>query len=85
MLPLLKPTFGAAFTVQEGESLRATLGDVNASPDQKLATLNAFMAQKEQDILTKGREVESFSNELGTLGQPPATPGKSRFKIEVLD
>ena len=50
VLPLLKDTFGAAFTVQEGASLRATLGDPNASPEQKKAILEAFIQQKERDI-----------------------------------
>ena len=43
VLPLLKDTFGAAFTVQEGESLRATLGDPNKSPEEKKAILEAFI------------------------------------------
>lgn len=50
VLPLLKDTFGAAFTVQEGESLRATLGDPNKSPAEKKAILEAFISQKERDV-----------------------------------
>jgi hypothetical protein len=50
VLPLLKDTFGAAFTVQEGESLRATLGDPNKSPAEKKAILEAFIEQKERDV-----------------------------------
>lgn len=50
VLPLLRDTFGAAFTQKEGESLRATLGDPNKSPAEKKAILNAFIAQKERDI-----------------------------------
>lgn len=50
VLPLLRDTFGAAFTVQEGESLRATLGNPNASPAEKKAILDAFISQKERDI-----------------------------------
>lgn len=50
VLPLLKDTFGAAFTVQEGESLRATLGDPDKSPQEKQAVLEAFIAQKERDL-----------------------------------
>ncbi|MGH1470170.1 MAG: hypothetical protein ACRBCS_03195 [Cellvibrionaceae bacterium] len=53
VLPLLKPTFGAAFTVQEGESLKATMGDPDASPEEKIAQLEAFIAQKQRDIKTK--------------------------------
>lgn len=50
VLPLLRDTFGAAFTQKEGESLRATLGDPNKSPAEKKAILNAFITQKERDI-----------------------------------
>lgn len=50
VLPLLRDTFGAAFTQKEGESLRATLGDPNKSPAEKKAILNAFISQKERDI-----------------------------------
>lgn len=53
VLPLLKPTFGAAFTVQEGEALKATMGDPDASPQEKMAQLDAFIAQKMRDIETK--------------------------------
>lgn len=57
VLPLLKPTFGAAFTVQEGEALRATLGDVDASPEEKMAQLDAFIEGKMRDIETKERQL----------------------------
>ena len=50
ILPLLRDTFGAQFTVAEGESLRATLGDPNKSPAEKKAVLQAFVDQKERDI-----------------------------------
>jgi hypothetical protein len=73
VLPLLKPTFGAAFTVAEGNSLRATMGDVNASPAEKMATLEAFIAQKEQDIITKGRELNAFSSAENAATATPAS------------
>lgn len=50
VLPLLRDTFGAAFTQKEGETLRATLGNPNASPAEKQAILDAFIAQKERDV-----------------------------------
>jgi len=50
VLPLLRDTFGAAFTQKEGETLRATLGNANASPAEKQAILEAFIAQKERDV-----------------------------------
>jgi len=59
VLPLLKPTFGAAFTVPEGDALRATMGDVNASVEEKMATLDAFMEQKQRDIEGKQLQLDS--------------------------
>lgn len=59
VLPLLKQTFGAAFTVQEGESLRATLGDPDKSPAEKKAVLDAFIAQKERDLRAMGAKAFS--------------------------
>lgn len=50
VLPLLRDTFGAAFTVQEGESLRATLGAPDKSPAEKKAVLEAFIEQKTRDL-----------------------------------
>jgi hypothetical protein len=50
VLPLLRDTFGAAFTVKEGETLRATLGDPNKSPKEKQAVLEAFIEQKVRDV-----------------------------------
>lgn len=58
VLPLLKPTFGAAFTVQEGEALKATLGDPNASPDEKMAQLDAFIEQKVRNIEAKQTQLQ---------------------------
>lgn len=57
VLPLLKDTFGAAFTVSEGESLRATLGDPNKSPAEKKAILDAFISQKERDVAAMQRKL----------------------------
>jgi hypothetical protein len=50
VLPLLRETFGAAFTQKEGETLRATLGNANASPSEKKAILRAFIEQKRRDM-----------------------------------
>ena len=58
VLPLLKETFGAAFTATEGESLKATMGDPDASPEEKMAQLDAFIAQKQRDIETKERQLD---------------------------
>jgi len=56
VLPLLKATFGAAFTVSEGDKLSATLGDINLSPDEKDAALDAFIEQKMVEVdVTRGK------------------------------
>ena len=73
VLPLLKPTFGAAFTVQEGDALRATMGDVNASVEEKMATLDAFMEQKQRDIDTKQLQIDQTSAKDFDLEFDPAT------------
>lgn len=65
VLPLLKETFGAAFTATEGESLKATMGDPDASPEEKMAQLDAFIAQKTRDIETKERQL-SQTQDLST-------------------
>ena len=73
VLPLLKPTFGAAFTVEEGKALRATMGDVDASVDEKLAALDAFMEQKQRDIEGKQRQLEQAPAQDFDLEFDPAT------------
>lgn len=66
ILPLLRSTFGAQFTEREGESLKATLGDVNASPAEKDAVLKAFIAQK-------AAQIDSLSRQVGQEAAPAAT------------
>ena len=63
VLPLLKQTFGGAFTLQEGESLKATMGDPNGSPAEKMAQLDAFIAQKQRDISSKKTQLGQESNQ----------------------
>lgn len=57
ILPLLRDTFGAAFTQKEGESLKVTLGDPNKSPQEKEATLQAFIQQKVATLNSAAQEV----------------------------
>lgn len=52
VLPLLRSTFGAAFTVEEGNRLRATLGNEDLSPQEKDAALKAFIESKEREVKT---------------------------------
>lgn len=56
VLPLLRDTFGAQFTQKEGESLKATLGDVNKSPEEKDAALRSFIAAKAGQVETLKRQ-----------------------------
>lgn len=57
ILPLLRDTFGAAFTKAEGDSLRATLLDIDASPEAKKATIDTFLEQKVRNLEAKEREL----------------------------
>lgn len=57
ILPLLRDTFGAQFTEREGARLEATLGDVNLSPQEKQASLEAFINQKIDDVNAKARRL----------------------------
>lgn len=50
VLPLLRDTFGAAFTQKEGDTLRQTLGDPDKSPKEKTVVLKAFIEQKRRDV-----------------------------------
>jgi hypothetical protein len=60
VLPLLRDTFGSAFTEKEGESLKATILDVNLPPEQRSATLDAFIEQKIRSIETMERELSTY-------------------------
>lgn len=73
VLPLLRQTFGAAFTAQEGESLLATLGDPNMHPSVKDAVLKSFIEQKAQEIDAMKRQVGGGDN---------STDLKSKYGLE---
>lgn len=60
ILPLLRDTFGAAFTQKEGESLKNTLGDPNKTPKEKQVTLKSFINQKKNDIESQYRKLQSY-------------------------
>ena len=57
VLPLLRDTFGAAFTEAEGEKLRNTLLDPDTAPEEMKATLDSFIEQKIRNIETSEREI----------------------------
>lgn len=65
ILPLLRQTFGAAFTAKEGESLKATLGDPNATPEEKDAVLRSFIDSKNSQIETLQRRVGEDIKQVG--------------------
>lgn len=85
VLPLLKPTFGAAFTVQEGESLKATMGDPDLSPDEKLVQLDAFIEQKFRDIETKEAELGGGEQQVTPTGRTATNPQTGEQVQEMSD
>jgi len=83
VLPLLRPTFGAAFTEKEGETLKATMGDPNATPSQKIVQLNSFIDQKVRDVEIKQREVEQTSIPAAPGQQAAAQPAAALFSTAL--
>lgn len=71
LFPQLRATFGAQFTVREGEALVATLGDPNKTPEERNAALDSFIDQKKQTIESKRRQVGGHTRQVvrtGTYG-----------------
>jgi hypothetical protein len=64
VLPLLRQTFGAAFTAAEGDRLRETLGDPNKSPKAKKFVLDTFIRQKQKDIKSLQRGLNNSDRPL---------------------
>lgn len=73
ILPLLRQTFGAAFTQKEGETLKNTLGDPNVSPSEKDAILQSFIQSKYSQIESLKRRAD------GSQNQPVAAPKRIDF------
>ena len=63
-LPLLKETFGAAFTETEGKRLEASFADPDATHEERLAQLDAFLNQKVRTIETKQRQLDANKGQL---------------------
>ena len=76
LFPLLRQTFGAQFTVKEGEALIATLGDPNKTPEERNAVLDAFLTQKKRDI-------ESMRRQLGDKNVPTETQTPKRIRFDA--
>lgn len=86
VLPLLKQTFGSAFTAEEGLRLQKTLADPNASDKEKEATLRTFIEQKKADIETKKRKYGFYSkNKEETETNTPNGGSINGFKIERIE
>lgn len=64
ILPLLRMTFGAQFTAQEGQSLKATMGDPNKAPSEKEAVLRSFIATKKAQIESLEKRIGSPQSEM---------------------
>lgn len=79
VLPLLRDTFGAAFTQKEGETLRQTLGDPNKSPAEKQQVLKAFIEQKRRDI--EGLAAQTGQAQGGGM-QPGATSTGVQWRVK---
>jgi hypothetical protein len=80
VLPLLRQTFGAAFTAAEGDSLLATFGDPDMSPQEKNAVLDALIESKTADLEAKRRLVMRGENPVPT-GRSLAPPKASEEDI----
>lgn len=82
ILPLLRDTFGAQFTNEEGLRLARTLGDADKTPTEKQALLKAFIAQKERDI-------EALRTRTGqpapTQSSAPKTGSRLKFNPQTGD
>lgn len=72
VLPLLRQTFGAAFTENEGARLRETLGDPDKSPKAKKFVLDAFIKQKLKDIKSRQRELSLSAKPTSGAATPSA-------------
>jgi len=84
VLPLLRSTFGAAFTVEEGNRLRNTLGDPDSSPSQKQATLDAFIKSKENQVRMLGSKLGfNPKNIAPTAPTQGAQPNQAQLDYEA--
>lgn len=83
VLPLLRSTFGAAFTVEEGNRLRNTLGDPDSSPTQKQATLDAFIKSKENQVRMLGTKLGFTPKNIAPQGAPQTQPNQAQLDYEA--
>jgi hypothetical protein len=77
VLPLLRDTFGAAFTAAEGDRLRNAMMNPDSAPEEKKAQLDTFLEQKMRDL--EAKEAELGGNNPGGLSAGAIEDGY-RFK-----
>lgn len=81
LLPTLKDTFGSQLSDQERESLLSTLGNIDLSPKEKRAAVDAFMEAKK-------RQLKKYKSELEKYGVDPKesteTPKKPKYTIKEI-
>lgn len=85
LLPLLRQTFGAQFTENEGLRLEATLGDPNKTSEEKDAALRSFVIEKGRQIESLGKRV---NNPVGRSFDTPAAQdtkpmGRKRYNPQT--
>ena len=88
VLPLLRQTFGAAFTAAEGDSLLSTFGDPDMTALEKDTVLDALIESKVANLETKRRLVMMGGKGVSTGGSlappPPAgTPTLADIAAEM--
>ena len=78
LLPTLRDTFGSQLSDSERESLLSTLGDIDLSPKEKRAAVDAFMEAKK-------RQLGKYKSELEKYGVAPKesteTPKKAKYTL----
>lgn len=82
VLPLLRQTFGAAFTQKEGESLKVTLGDPDKSPEEKDAVLKAFIQQKAATLQSLARQTGAPPPQLPNQAPQGPVDYKSKYGLQ---
>lgn len=65
LIPKLKQMFGGQLSDSERESLLATLGDVNLSPEEKKSAINAFIEAKRRQVKYNQPQTATVSDPLG--------------------
>lgn len=84
ILPLLRQTFGAQFTEREGQSLKATLGDVNKTPEEKQAVLDSFISAKMGQIETLKRQKDLYGTKPNVEGPQTYEPSGIRISTPAI-